>query len=65
MRAGFRTLRCTPARLAQDEVHDAIGYDVVPYTESRIDVRRRLLAGEELGEADRLGTHEALPEESA
>jgi len=40
----------------QDEVHRVLGYDPIPFMESRVGLRRRLLAGERPTVQDRVGT---------
>lgn len=44
----------------QDEVHEALGYDPRTFTLDRIDLRRRILTGEEPSESDHIHHAEEL-----
>ena len=41
----------------QDEVHEAMGYDPLPFLQGRADLRRRLMDGEEAKPEDLIGPH--------
>ncbi|MFO0677123.1 MAG: hypothetical protein U0169_11345 [Polyangiaceae bacterium] len=47
----------------QDEVHRALGYDPVPYMESRVALRRRLISGASPEPGDRIGRRADVPVE--